>query len=113
MKKPAARQAITSVPGVGVQRSPVQPSSGNGQLLHTTTGLGDVVEDPEQDLLVVIAQSAEGWPDSSLKPGHAFHVCVMARRVGFAGVGVSETVTVTKSGAEVLTSNTSEIAGIE
>ena len=37
----------------------------------------------------------------------------MARHVGFAGVGVSETVTVTEDGAEVLTSNTRELAIVE
>ena len=50
---------------------------------------------------------------ATLKPGHTFHVRAMARHVGFAGVGVSETVTVTEDGAEVLTSNTRELAIIE
>ena len=47
------------------------------------------------------------------QPGHTFHVRAMARHVGFAGVGVSETVTVTEDGAEVLTTNTRELAIIE
>ena len=50
---------------------------------------------------------------ATLKPGHTFHVRAMARHVGFAGVGVSETVTVTEDGAEVLTSNTRELAIVE
>ena len=50
---------------------------------------------------------------ATLKPGHTFHVRAMARHVGFAGVGVSETVTVTEDGTEVLTSNTRELAIIE
>ena len=50
---------------------------------------------------------------ATLKPGHTFHVRAMARHVGFAGVGASETETVTEDGAEVLTSNTWELAIIE
>ncbi len=37
----------------------------------------------------------------------------MARHVGHAGVGVSETVAVAEDGAEVLTSETRELAVIE
>ena len=48
-----------------------------------------------------------------LKPGFVFHVRAMARHVGYAGVGVSETVAVTEDGAEVLTSETRELAIIE
>ena len=50
---------------------------------------------------------------ATLKPGFTFHVRAMARHVGFAGVGVSETVTVTEDGAEVLTSNTRELVIVE
>ena len=50
---------------------------------------------------------------ATLKPGFTFHVRAMARHVGFAGVGVSETVTVTEDGAEVLTSDTRELAIID
>ena len=50
---------------------------------------------------------------ATLQPGFTFHVRAMARHVGFAGVGVSETVTVTEDGAEVLTSNTRELAIVE
>jgi Xaa-Pro dipeptidase len=39
-----------------------------------------------------------------LEPGHVFHVRAVARDVGRAGVGVSETVVVTMDGCEVLTS---------
>ena len=47
---------------------------------------------------------------ATLKTSFTFHVRAMARHVGFAGVGVSETETVTEDGAEVLTFNTRELA---
>ena len=39
----------------------------------------------------------------TLEAGHVFHVRAVARDVGRAGVGVSETVAVTADGCEVLT----------
>ena len=38
-----------------------------------------------------------------LEPGHVFHVRAVARDIGNAGVGVSETVAVTSEGCEILT----------
>ena len=48
-----------------------------------------------------------------LQPGHVFHVRAMARQIGHAGVGASETVAVTDDGCEVLTSNDHELVVIE
>ena len=42
---------------------------------------------------------------ATLKPGFVFHVRAMARHVGWAGVGVSETVAVTEEGAAILTAD--------
>ena len=44
-----------------------------------------------------------------LQPGMAFHVVPAMRRNGEYGVGVSETVAVTETGAEVLTSFSREL----
>ena len=48
----------------------------------------------------------------TLQPGHVFHVRAVARDVGRAGVGVSETVAVTADGCEVLTDYPRSLIGL-
>ena len=48
----------------------------------------------------------------TLQPGHVFHVRAVARDVGRAGVGVSETVAVTADGCEVLTDYPRDLIGL-
>ena len=52
-------------------------------------------------------ESIETYP--VLQPGHVFHVRAVARDIGRAGVGVSETVVVTDAGCEVLTKRDREL----
>ena len=52
-------------------------------------------------------KSIETYP--VLQPGHVFHVRAVARDIGRAGVGVSETVAVTDTGCEVLTNRDREL----
>ena len=48
----------------------------------------------------------------TLQPGHVFHVRAVARDVGRAGAGVSETVAVTADGCEVLTDYPRDLIGL-
>ena len=49
----------------------------------------------------------------TLQPGHVFHVRAVARDVGRAGVGVSETVAVAADGCEVLTDYPRSLIGLD
>ena len=48
----------------------------------------------------------------TLRPGHVFHVRAVARDVGRAGVGISETVAMTSRGCEVLTNYNRDLIGL-